>query len=238
MEGKTRPLGFAPASQAKSSPLLLVGQLPRGQLDKVDLAISQQVDALLVFPEDVQAVSEALHRLKELRPSWGVWLSEKVPENLGKLIELGCEFIVFGPETSAGLLGEEKFGRVLLVEPSLADGLAQATGKLPIDAVLLSEEVKPPLTIGQLMNYQRLLALIGKPSLFSLTGEAGARELEALCGVGFRAIVVHLGQQSAKKLASLRKTVGSLKIPKRKAGKAGALLPAVELPEELIEEEI
>lgn len=237
-EREAKPLGFAPASRTKAAPILLVGQLPQGQLEKLESAILKNLNALLISSRDAQAVSEALSRLEVQQLSWGVWLQGTGSEDLEKLAKLGCEFVVFGPETPAELLEEERIGRVLSVEPSLTDSLAQATGKLSIDAITLSEEVKPPLTIGQLVSYRRLLDLIGKPSMFSFTEEIGAKELEILCEVGFRAAVVDLGGKDSEKLTHLQRLVQSLKLPKRKGERSSAVLPRVRLPEGFPEEEI
>lgn len=236
-EGRTQPLGFAPAVSAKASPMLLVGELTPEQWEGIAPALLKQLDAVLISSANLPA-DAVLHRLKEENLPWGIWPKETLIAEPAKLVEVGCEFAVFGQESRVELLGERKLSWVLEVSFSLTDGLARAAGKLPIDAVLFADEVELPLKLGQLLNYQRLLDLIGKPSLLRLAGEVSSGELAVLCEAGFRAIVVDLGRENLEKLETLRKTTGSLRFPRRKAEGAAALLPSVELPQEFTSEEI
>ena len=236
-EGRTQPLGFTPAVSAKASPMLLVGELTPEQWEGIDPALLKQLDAVLISSADLPA-DEVLHRLKEENLPWGIWPREALIAEPAKLVKIGCEFAVFGQESRVELLGERKLSWVLEVSSALTDGLARAAGKLPVDAVLFADEVELPLKFGQLLNYQRLLDLIGKPSLLRLVGETSSGELAVLCEVGFRAIVVDLGRENLEKLESLRRVINSLRLPKKKEEETTALLPSVEVSEEFTGEEV
>lgn len=235
-EGRTKPLGFAPAASAKASPMLVVGELTPEKFEGIAPALLKQLDAVLISSADLPA-DAVLHRLKEENLPWGIWPKETLIAEPAKLVEVGCEFAVFGQESRVELLGERKLGWVLEVSFSLTDGLARAAGKLPFDAVLFADEVELPLKLGRLLNYQHLLELIGKPPLLRLSGEASSGELTVLCEVGFRAIVVDLGRENLEKLESLRRVINSLQLPKKKEETA-ALLPSVEVSEEFTGEEV
>ncbi len=235
-EGRAQPLGFTPALPTKLPPILLVGELASEQREQIAPALLKELDAVLLRSGNLPT-DDLLHKLGEEKLPWGLWPKGTLAAEPARLAELGCEFVVLGEGDPAGLLQEKKLDWVLEVSSNLTDGLARAAGKLPVNAVLFTDQISLPLKVGQLLNYQRLIDLIGKPSLICLIGEISPGDLTALCEVGFRAIVLDLGQENLEKLEALRKAIATLRPARRKAEEAAAALPLAE-PEEFTGEEI
>jgi len=163
-EGRAQPLGFgAAAARAKSPQMVVVASVPAGDIKLVTTTTKAGADAVLVTIEHESKKEEALSQLSrtKIEIPWGVSLDKVTREEARQLAEIGCDFVVFAPaETPAALLGEEKIGKVLRLDASLEDSLTRTINRLSVDAILLSRagEEQSPLTVHQLMVYERLAA--------------------------------------------------------------------------------
>jgi len=139
---------------------------------------------------------------------WGVSLEEATGEELSQLKEMGCDFVVFNAARAPlALLREEEMGKIVEIEPSLADGLVRAIEQLPIDAVLVGEEGE--LSIHRLMVCQHLANLVRKP-LVALAPIAMSKEdLQGLFEAGVAGVVVKL-EGGVKELSKLRQAIEEL----------------------------
>lgn len=223
-----QPMGFRAAAVPKPR-LLLIASLAQAGIEPLADYVAGADAALL-------AVSKPSSGAKNLKKAcqavsdipWGGWLRDVGREGIGKLVEVGGDFVVF-PAATASLFEEEKLGKVLEIEPSLDEGLLKAIDDLPIDAVLIAEEDKEFLTWHHLMLFWRCANLISKPLLVSVPPDVAAKELQALWGVGVRGVVVQVSIDQPKgRLAELRQVIDKLPLPSPlKRRKVEPLLPGM-----------
>ncbi|MDO8579116.1 MAG: hypothetical protein Q7R50_08080, partial [Dehalococcoidales bacterium] len=159
---------------------------------------------------------------------WGAWLKGKnaaIPE----LVKAGCDFVVFSGSTVLTAAVDEKTGKILEVEPSIADTMLRTTGSLPVDAVFINDDSvgDGPLTWQHLMQFQRCAALLTKPLLAPVPADAGPEELKLLWEAGVVGAVVDTEGLSPEKFKALRNTIGDTKFPPRgrRREKIDATLP-------------
>ena len=127
-EGRAQPLGFGAAvAKGKSLPMVIVASVPVGNARLAAVAAKAGADALLMTIEHQEKMDEALAKLSSAKTDipWGVSLSAVTKEEVEQLIGMDCDFVIFAPDkTPAAVLGAEKIGKVLQIDPSLSGSLA------------------------------------------------------------------------------------------------------------------
>ncbi|HEY48609.1 MAG TPA: hypothetical protein G4O13_01015 [Dehalococcoidia bacterium] len=232
-EGRAQPLGFgAAAARAKSPQMVVVASVPAGDIKLVTTTIKAGADAVLVTIEHESKKEEALSQLSrtKIEIPWGVSLDKVTREEARQLAEIGCDFVVFAPaETPAALLGEEKIGKVLRLDASLEDSLTRTINRLSVDAILLSRagEEQSPLTVHQLMVYERLAASAGKYLLADMPPGLPTDDVESLWELGVRGLVVDLAvKDPEQRLSQVQEAIQKLPTTrKKKRGGIAATLP-------------
>lgn len=245
-EGRAQPMGFAAAmAREKRAPMLLIASLSGTALDSADLDLAG-ADAVLVTVSDLaKAVGTLGERAKGWGDlPWGVTPKAVTSEGVKQLAGLGCDFIIFdAAQAPASLLQEEDMGKVVLLDPSLPDGLLRALERLPIDAAFIGESTEgSALSVYRLLVYQRLANLVRHPLLAPVPAEPDKGDLEGLLETGVRGVVLEVaGKRSIGRLAEVRRAIDSISSPRKKREKVDALLPRLvesgALPEEGEEEE-
>lgn len=230
--GRAQPLGFGAAvARGKSLPMMIVAGVPLGDAKLAAIAAKGGADALLMTMHQEKS-EEALAKLSSTKTDipWGVSLDAATKGEVEQLIEMGCDFVIFAPDkTQAAVLGEEKIGKVLQIDSSLSDSLAKAINRLSIDAVLISlaSEDESPLTVHQLMIYERLAAGAGKHLLAAVSPSLPIDDIESLWGLGVRGVVVDLAvKDPEQRLSQVKEAIQKLPTTRRKAGdRISASLP-------------
>lgn len=203
--GPSQPMGFrAAATMPKGPSMVLIAALTEGDATSA----GESADAVLFPWEKLEggSLGKIVASLGDL--PWGVSLEEATGEELSQLKEMGCDFLVFNAARAPlALLREEEMGKIVEIEPSLADGLVRAIEQLPIDAVLIAEEGE--LSIHRLMVCQHLANLVRKP-LVALAPIAMSKEdLQGLFEAGVAGVVVRL-EGDVKELSRLRQAIEEL----------------------------
>lgn len=232
-EGRARPLGFEAAlTRAQISPMLLIAGLPAGKTNIVSTATGEGADALLFNADQrkKEKNSPGLINDTQLDIPWGVSLPEATGKEIGQLMEMKCDFVVFTPETTpASVLGKEGIGKVLQIDSSLGDSLIKTITRLQLDAVLLSplEDAEYPLTIRQLMLYEQLAGGVGKHLLAAMPPGMPAEDLESLWGIGVRGVVVDLTvEHPGQRLSEVKEAIQKLPMTRKKSkGSISAIVP-------------
>ncbi|MDO8578299.1 MAG: hypothetical protein Q7R50_03870, partial [Dehalococcoidales bacterium] len=139
--GAPAPIGFLPR-QTATAPcrMLLLAVVAPEDLDRVAEFIDG-ADAVLL---PVASENPPKKRLTGFagaagKTPWGAWLKGKnaaIPE----LVKAGCDFVVFSGSTVLTAAVDEKTGKILEVEPSIADTMLRTTGSLPVDAVFINDD--------------------------------------------------------------------------------------------------
>jgi len=234
---KAQPLGFGGIARNKSSAMMLIAQLPQAQAG-IGNSISEEVDALLFDVKDSDGRVELLSKEAIGLVPWGIRLATADLGELGELADAGCDYLVFKPEVPARIVVEERMGKVLEVDTSLGDSLARAIGQIPLEAILLRNDDESPLSVQQLLDYQRLIAFAGTLAIALLPSDIS--DLEALWGVGVRGVVVDVsGEDRHEKLSMVKEAIRRLPASRRKPReRISPILPAVQALDEEFEEDI
>ncbi len=225
--GAAQPIGFRAAISARKNPsMLLIAILSEEGVDAASLAAGEGIDGVLLPIIDASKEAQTIAQIKEAAGDipWGAWVEGASKEGITELVEMGCDFLVFDAEkTPPDVLGEEKIGRVLRVEPSLPDSLAFTISQLPIDAVLIDEGATA--TVGWVMACQRLANLVRKPLIASAPSGLTEEDLKALRDAGVVAVVVKPEKgYRGEDLSQIKRVIEALPPPGRR-GRAEALIP-------------
>jgi len=229
LQAVPQPMGFRTTPSASERPeMLLVAGLAGVDFDGLAGGI-EGADAGLIswscLNADKQAIGAAMAGV-----SWGVRLEGAGQYDISAAVAAGCDFLVF-PATNTPLgVGKDydEIGRILQVEPSLDIGMVRAINDLPVDAVLVANEMgeRAFLTWHHLMLFQRFVDLLSKPLLVYVPSEVKTGELQALWETGVCGVVVEIKpEQMTGWLKELRRMMGELTPPKRKRGGGKAILP-------------
>lgn len=161
---------------------------------------------------------------------WGLWREGKGSQPIKGLVEAGADFAVLPLDAEPGLADTEKMGKILLVEPSLSEGLVGTINELPADAVLLTDDQgeRDTVTWHHLMLCQRFADLLSRPLLVTVPASVNGDELKALWKAGVDGVVVAVKTvKQAEKLKALRQIIDNSDFAARPRKKVAALLPRI-----------
>ncbi len=225
------PIGFLPRQSAPSPcRMQVLAVVAPEDLDRASEFINAADAVLLpVASENPPKKRLAAFANAAGETPWGGWLKGKaagVPE----LVKAGGDFVVFSSSTELNLSAEEKTGKILEVEPDIADSLLRAVNNLPVDAVFVNDDSlkEGSLAWQQLLQFQRCAGLVGKPVLTSAPASMGSEELKLLWEAGVSGVVIDAEDLDPEKLKELRKTIDDTKfLPRgrRRGEKMEAILP-------------
>lgn len=223
IRSRTQPIGFRPSESAKTPALLLVLQAP--QPEGMAAAAESHPDALLVNIENPDAIDlPGIVRAAGDTPVGCSLSGAFTEEKLKRLLEAGCDFLVFEPANMpVRLLAMAKTGKVLKVELSLPNGTARAVDQLEVDAVLVSPPKEGGLSINDLLAYHHLSSLITRPLFTWVNPGIDASELEALRDARIEGIFI--SSASKEEVERIRHIIESLPHIRRKPPRPEAVLP-------------
>jgi len=227
------PMGFGfHAAQTKTPALLTLCLLDKENPKAAAAAASAGAD-FIVIPMSPDNLKDAAAILKTESATCGAFCQNLSAEHLPTLKKAGCDFLVFEPQQApmAALRDEddEGMGKVLVLDSLMEDSLAATAEQLNVDAVLL-DIGDPPLTIQQVMVFQRTAGLTSKPVLAVVPVTLSSAEVEVLRDLGVQGLVVRVKDvKTAEAIANLRKTADGIAPPKKKKMKATAILPKVSM---------
>jgi hypothetical protein len=233
-------LGFRMvAGDALKSPVLMVIDLTQAAAKKVkELTESGVAAAFINSSADVSSFKQLAESLGDI--PLGLDLESGSDLNIDEYIAAGCDFILFNSAASLSLVNNERPGKMLKIEPSLAPVLARAVSdlSLPIDGILLGGEAT--LTVERILSCHFFADATGKPLAVKVDAALSKAEMKALHEAGVKVIIVS-GNITRKTINDLSKMINSLpKISKKKS--SGVILPRISAgmqaePEEEEEEE-
>jgi hypothetical protein len=228
------PMGFRAAAAAPPKPrMLLVATLAETNVEGLADYMSG-ADAGLVPILKLSSGAKTVHKMSQAMPGipWGGWLKDTSGKG-AKLVEAGCDFVVFPSDTPLTMLQDSEMGKILEVGASLSEGLIKTIDDLPVDAVLITSEPEKDnlLTWRHLMLSQRCAELSTKPLLASVPPSVGASELQALWAAGVVGVVVETPPQG--RISELRQIINKLVFPlPSKRRRVEPLLPRIAEEEE------
>lgn len=233
-------MGFSASQRAREKPRLqLVALVARANSDRLpDSSVADAGILHVSSAAEVKALDKLCH--SESIP-WGAWLKDAGGQAIDKALKTSCDFVIFSPAyTPVTAFKENKLGRIIEVDQSYTDGLLRTVADLPVDAVLFSGDAAGALTWRHIMQFQRLVGLVGKPLLVSVPSQTSIEELQELWDTGVSGVVIALeSEDDRQRMSALRKEIDKLSAPpsRKRAGRI-AMLPHISAEaEEPIEEE-
>jgi hypothetical protein len=195
----------------------------------------------------------ALQELKAVLPKtpWGV-RTEGLNESAAQAFrEQGCDLLAFPledtPAAAVEDLEEAEVGRVLCLEPGMAEEELRAIDTLPVDALLVNMTgVTGQWMLRDLMTLGAISRRASKYILLAVAQPPAKKDLEALRDLGVRGLVLEVATTTPEALKELKAAL--LEMPRRRPQRkerTAALLPgsvyaaphAAEAPEHEEEEE-
>ena len=225
-----RPMGFRAAQRIPGPRLMLIARLSQYMADTLDELVAGADAGLLTIAgtSGAKKLGEAVQSMPGI--PWGVWADTISRQGIKQLEKAGGDFLVYSAgKMPLSVLGDEKLGRILAIEPEDKESLVSTINELPVDAVLVNSPAEGDLTWHDLMLARRFAGLLAKPVLFSAPGDISQSELQLLWDMGIDGLVVTVTPgQPADGLKELRQTIDRLTPPsKSKRLKSRALVPSV-----------
>lgn len=231
-QGTVQSIGFKTTQSTSKPRLLLIAHLPQADIDNLaDYATG--ADAWLLPIVKLPSEAKRLKEITQVAPGnlWGGWLKDSGQSGIKRIVQAGCDFVVFPADTSLKVLEDEEAGKVLAVEASLDEGLLRSVDELSIDAVLIISQEKREyfLTWRHLMLFKRFASLVAQPLLVPVPAAVSAKDLQTVWEAGVVGVVVEVtDKQPLNRLKELRRLIDGLTPPSsRKRGEMQAVVPGV-----------
>ena len=220
------PIGFHPSvSEVRSPAMLLIGRLSGTQVKEAKIVADVNADAALILNEGSNAkiIKQMVEAMADV--PLGVLVKNINQEKINEVTSSGCDFVVFDVKMPGVVLDKEGVGKLLMLEPSLDQGLVRAINDFDIDAVLISSGADSFLTVENLLVCRRFVELLEKPVIMALPSLVTKAELMELWQAGVDGVVLP-PTQSVETLTELRTMIGDLARGARgRRTKASAALP-------------
>jgi hypothetical protein len=225
-KSSSAPIGFHPAvSEVRGPSMLLIVGLSENRVKEARTVGDIAADAGLIVSEGIGAktLKQVIEAVGDAPV--GVFVKGMREKEIDELASLGCDFVVFDIAGAAAILNKKEVGKLLMIEPSLDQGLVRAINSFEVDGVLISGGGDSVMTVESLLVCRRCVELLEKPVVVMLPSLVRKEELTSLWQAGVDA-VVSASTQSAEALAELKKMLGDLPTRARnKRATAGVVLP-------------
>ena len=165
----------------------------------------------------VEAASKALDG-----KVWGARVGRLTADQASQLAEAGADFVVLdSTDADAAVLDVESIAIILSLPEDADEELTRAMGELPSGATLLNPAIhESPLTLGAVVDLQRVVGRLDKPFVATIEGEVSSADLGILRNIGISGLIVE-----ANRVAAVKSDVNALPSPKTKHRSHDALVP-------------
>lgn len=223
-QGAPRPMGFATGPPRPAPlPLILFARADAGDMHAITEAAHEGAEGVLVEevgPATTDAALEAVHEAVG-RVMWGGSVEMGGRPEVERLERAGCDLALL---RNAGLQADAlapDVDKLLEVEEEWPDALLRAVDSLPIAGVVYRVNSVEHLTIRQLIELQRVVLLVRKPLIASLTPSIPAESVGVLRDAGVAGIMV-----VPSKVKEFRAALRALPPAKKPKERMDPLIPA------------
>ena len=217
-----QPMGFHRGAPTPDKPRMLLIADFEGNEDNTGLIDAAGNADAVILTSGESAVSLPKNAL------WGVRLAETGEAKINQSVKSDADFIIFPADGMVmGIPNLADTGKVMQISASLDEGLVKTINRLPVDAVLITADKNDVFyTWHQLMQWQRITALLHKPIMLILPRSIGKEELQTLWEIGIDGVVLGVNLIKQNGINKLHKIISDL--PPRSAlkNRKDALLPA------------
>ncbi|MCS7001690.1 MAG: hypothetical protein NZ518_02460 [Dehalococcoidia bacterium] len=145
---------------------------------------------------------------------------------LDQATSLGLDFVVVNAHASADYVKASEADRLMRLPLDASDGMLQALSALAIDAVIPAVEVSGALTIANLLDFMRLVALTRKPIVLAVSTTFPSEQLVTLRDANVSGVVVALRcADDIETLKRFRQAIDSFPKPPKRERDVIALAP-------------
>jgi len=216
---------------SKNQAMPFIAAISLKDMNLVPDILAMGIDALLLQINDTDSTKLTFTSLLKKIPdvTWGIYMNNFSDEQIDQAIKAGCDFIIFEAKAApVSVIEQDKLGKLLIMNQALPDGLIEAAGQLPIDAIVMDfqEETNPSML--HLMLCQYYTDLTDKP-LFSIVSTAiDTCALETLHKYGVDGIITKIKTKSSLKQAiNLRQMINKLPPVKDRGRRKQRLTPCL-----------
>jgi hypothetical protein len=224
-----QPMGFRTSRTTVREPgfLLIVKTAPDalknpGEIKSAD-AVLLQGDGEVPAAKNIGKIVESLGETPT-----GLYIENADDEEVSALAAAGIDFFVFPASAKVFTMpADKKIGRVIEVESAMDDSLLVAVNGLPVDAVMASDTFTGgAMSWHELMIFQHLANMFGKPLIARIPADISEIELKALWDAGVDGALVDEATLKAGGLKKLQEAIHKLPArASRKRGKEEVFLP-------------
>ena len=176
--------GASPRNDPPARSMLIIGETTVTKLSRLSKANKSKLDALLIKikPGDEDKISSKTKSLDGI--IWGASAS-KFDNNIDKLKQAGCDFIVFDSNlTLASVINDPDLAKFLNVSEDITDSSASAIHELPIDGTVFSPKSSSPLTVDDIIHIQKIGGMLGKIFVIEIDETINLDDVEAIRETG------------------------------------------------------
>jgi hypothetical protein len=202
--------------------MLCLVRLSKGEAGKAEEAAKKGADGVIVEGLDASKGKDVAKKAGE--SFVGAAVTDATRSEVGGLRDAGADFAVFGLESMADAMLEERIGLVLSLEADTDDTTLRLLGDMGLDALIVPGP-GGKLSVSELLGFRRLAALARTPLLTEVKSDADTDLLQALREAGVVGVIVDA--TGIAKLEGLRERIAALPARgKKKEDKVEAMVPA------------
>jgi len=223
------PMGFKkPSSEEEIPAMLIIANLSGATLKQAKDLVDSGVDAILLDLNDEEGQELAKFQKTIGSLPFGFQILDSFQNNMDRLIEKGCDFVVFGTAVDINVVEREQLGKVLIIDRSLTPGMVKAIGDLNMDIdCILPDAQKKTIDMELLLTGHLYKDILNKPLLVSVDITPSKSELGELNAAGVRGIILS-SKTTPAAVRDLQKLISELpKSPKKKSSAERPLIPSL-----------
>ena len=197
------PIGFgaSPRKDPSARSMLVIGETTLTKLPRLSKTSKSSMDALVIKikPGDEDKISSKAKSLEGI--IWGV-SAPKLDNNIDKLKQAGCDFVVFDSNlTPASVMNDPDLGKFLNVSEEITENSASAIHELPIDGTVFAPKSSSPLTVDDIIHIQKIGGMAGKIFVLEIDETMNLDDVEAIRETGTHILKLDASGNYASKLA-------------------------------------
>jgi hypothetical protein len=234
------PMGFKKAStEAEVPPVLLIANLSGATQKQAKDLVDAGIDAVLMDLNDEEGQDLAKFQKNIGDLPFGFRLSESFENDMDKLIERGCDFVIFGMNVDINIVDKEKIAKVIMVDKSLTPAMIKAIGDLNMDIdCVMPDGEKKNIDMELLLISHLYKDILNKPLLVSLERTPSKSELGELRAAGVRGLILP-AKMNVAAVREIQKLISELpRTPKKKAASERPLIPSLSFAAPAQKEEV
>lgn len=221
-----QPIGFgALTGRAESTPAMaLIGRTsPEEAGSFLGSGLPDGVDAIVFSDQGTKSVLDVVESGIPDDVVWGTSAGSLDNDDLDRLVEAGCDYVLIGPSAPAGVVGNPDLGTLVATDEPVDRLTGAALRSLRVDGSLNTAGVgSGGMNFATLVSVIKVGASIGGVMLVEVDEDLSAADLTALRDAGVDGLVIRLDKSAL--VGQLAESISEL--PPRRRPETRALSPS------------